>query len=605
MNIATHRNRNRLASLWLAVAAVLGLIASPQLIAGSIYEELKERDRYSTLVAAIDAAGLEDALSGDGSLTLFAPPNSAFAEIPEADLAALLEDTDTLTAILTYHVVGEELSYRDLESGPLATLQGGELDIDVRRFGWWWRVVNVDDARITRANISASNGVIHEINSVLDPNFTAQPSILDIVAAAPESFSTLGELVELAGLSGVLASDRYSWTVFAPTNAAFEAVPEATLQSLLDDRSLLRKVLLYHLVRGSVASADLEPGDVRTLARQDVRIELGEDEEGELTVMVNQANVIQADVPASNGTVHVIDSVLVPEIPKSLTTVIAERDELETLEAALGVTGQDEAFDSLRRYPSFTIFAPRNAAFDALPDGVLDTLLDDPEGLADVLGFHVVRGTVLSSQLRDGQHFRALNGGTLSVAIDDEGGVSINNATVVEADLRAQNGVVHIIDEVLTEDPFTIADLINSRSYLSTLGAALDATGLTAALDGPDQLTVFAPLNSAFDKLPEGTLEALLGDPEALSNILLFHVAAGRQTKSDLAETGGTDSLQGGRLDLEIDSVRFWWWRYDIITVNGVRVIATDLRTDNGVVHLITGVLLPPADPSGDEGEGG
>ena len=116
-------------------------------------------------------------------------------------------------------------------------------------------------------------------------------------------------------------------------------------------------------------------------------------------------------------------------------------------------------------------------------------------------------------------------------------------------------------------------------------------------------MTLFAPINRAFDKLPEGTLEALLADPDALSDILLFHVAAGRQTKSDLAETGGTDSLQGGALDLEIKSVRFWFWRFNIITVNDVRIIATDLRADNGVVHLITDVLLPPAPPAEEGGD--
>ena len=195
----------------------------------------------------------------------------------------------------------------------------------------------------------------------------------------------------------------------------------------------------------------------------------------------------------------------------------------------------------------------------------------------------------------------ALNGGSLNIRIDEDGSVVVNNATVVSADLKAVNGVVHIIDEVLSDDRFTIADLVRSRSYLSTLAAALDATNLTSALDGTDELTLFAPLDSAFEKLPEGTLEALLADPEALSNILRFHVAGGIQTKDDLAETGGTDSLQGGRLDLEIKSIRIWWWNFNVISVNGVRIISTDLKTDNGIVHLIAGVLIPP-DGADEEG---
>ena len=187
----------------------------------------------------------------------------------------------------------------------------------------------------------------------------------------------------------------------------------------------------------------------------------------------------------------------------------------------------------------------------------------------------------------------ALNGGYLNIKIDDGGGVMVNNASVVTPDLRAANGVVHIIDAVLAEDSFTVADLIKGKSYLSTLTAALEATGLDSAIDGEGEFTVFAPLDSAFAALPEGTVEALLGDLPTLSDILLFHVAPGTQTKSDLAASGGTSTLQGGQLELEIKKVRIWWWHFNIITINGVRVVSTDLKADNGVVHLIAGVLLP------------
>ena len=226
--------------------------------------------------------------------------------------------------------------------------------------------------------------------------------------------------------------------------------------------------------------------------------------------------------------------------------------------------------------------------------------MDNPDDLADVLGFHVVKGSLPAERLRNGQRFKALNGGYLNIKIDEEGGVMVNNASVVTPNLRAENGVIHIIDAVLAEDSYSVADLIKSKSYLSTLAAALGATGLDEAVDGEGEFTVFAPLNSAFDKLPEGTVEALLNDLPALSEILLFHVAAGTQTKADLAASGGTASLQGGQLDLEIKKVRIWWWHFNIITVNGVRIVSTDLQADNGVVHLIAGVLLPP--PAEEEG---
>jgi len=587
-----HRGRSWQRFL-LCLTLLLGGFATPFATAGTIYEELKERSHYSTLVTAIDIAGLEDALSGEGSLTLFAPSNAAFAQIPEEDLNALLADQSQLTAVLTYHVLGEEIGFKEFESGSETTLQGTDVEITVKKYSWWFRGVKVDNSHIVRANIHASNGVIHGIDSVLDPTFEPAPSILEIVASDQENFSTLGELVELAGLADILASERRTWTVFAPTNTAFSKIPPSTIDALLNDKNLLRKVLLYHLLNGSKTSEDLGDGSVRTLARQSVETDV---EDGVL-VRVNDSEVAVADVAASNGTIHVISSVLLPNLPQSLTSVIAAQDELSTLETALGLTGQDEVFDSTKSYPSYTIFAPRNAAF---PTGeALAALLEDPDALADVLGFHVVQGTLLAEKLRNGQRFKALNGGYLNIQIDDEGTVMVNNATVVTPNLRAANGVVHIIDAVLVEDQFTVADLIKSKSYLSTLAAALEATDLDDAVDGEVEYTVFAPLDSAFAALPDGTVEALLNDLPALSNILLFHVAPGVQTKSDLAESGGTTTLQGGELELEIQKVRFWWWYFNIITINDVRIVSTDLKADNGIVHLIAGVLLPPAPEEG------
>ena len=319
--------RHLLPRLLLCLTVLFGATSAPAAKAGTIYEELKERDRYSTLVVAIEAAGLEDALSGDGALTLFAPSNQAFSKIPGDVLADLLQKPDELAALLTYHVLGEKISYNKFKTGAETTLQGSDLEITVKRYSSWWRRVAVDEARIVRANIRASNGVIHEISDVLDPAFAPVPTILEIVASAPESFSTLGDLVELAGLSDVLADKHLEWTVFAPTNAAFAAVPQSTIDALLADKALLRKVLLYHLLRGSSSSEDLSSGTYQTLAKQAVETEV---EDGVL-VRVNESNVTTADISASNGTIHVIDAVLIPVLPQSLTSVIAGRDELRYL----------------------------------------------------------------------------------------------------------------------------------------------------------------------------------------------------------------------------------------------------------------------------------
>ena len=217
-------NRLRFRSL-LGGAFVAGLALSAS--ADNIVEKLADRPEFSILVTAVTEAGLADALASAEDITILAPTNEAFARIPEDDLAALLADTDALTDVLTYHVIPERISFRNFESGTVDTLLAGNgVDINVQSFFWgFYRTVSVDDAVITRANLRADNGVIHTINEVLDPGYQVIPTILDIAADNPE-FSILASLVEQAGIARALDSEHYDLTVFAPTNAAFEALGE-------------------------------------------------------------------------------------------------------------------------------------------------------------------------------------------------------------------------------------------------------------------------------------------------------------------------------------------------------------------------------------------
>ena len=566
--------------------------------ADNIVETLADRPEFSTLVTAVTEAGLADALADADDITVFAPSNDAFARIPEDDLAALLADKDALTALLLYHVAPGATSYRNFDSGPRDTLlEGSPVEITSRSFYWgWYRIVSVDDARITRANLRASNGIIHQINSVLDPGYEPVPSILEIAAGNPD-FSILAGLVEQAGFARALGSEHVNLTVFAPTNAAFEALGEETLEAVGSDVRLLRNILKNHIAGGALDSAALaEAGSVRTLLR--LNLPVGPSDTSATGLGVDGKPIEAADIQASNGIVHVVGEVLVPPTPQSLVDVAVAREELSTFVTAVTAAELASTFDSTKKWPAYTIFAPSNAAFAALPEGALESLLADPTGaLAEVLQLHVVRGRFPSGSLSDGQVLHTLSGERLTVSIDDDG-VRINDAIVAEADLTAENGVIHIIGSVLSAEAFTVADLVASKSYLSTLGAALDAAGLTAALDDPEaELTVFAPINYAFSRLPEGTVESLLEDPSgALTQILLYHVVGESLDAGELVEAGRATTLQGADVEVTSRSFRFWGWRtpFQIVRVNGQRVIAANVETDNGTVHLLSGVLLPP-----------
>lgn len=244
-------------------------------------------------------------------MTVFAPSNEAFDKLPDGTVENLLqpENIEQLKEILLYHVVPANAASSGLSSGDVETLNGKSVSIDVSDG------VNVNDAKVTQADIIAKNGIIHVIDSVLLPPMDMAMSsesneecdlgtIVD-VAVDNESFETLVTAVTAAELVGTLSGDG-PFTVFAPTDDAFAALPEGTVEGLLEDIPALTSILTYHVVAGKVESGDLTNGPVATVNGADVEINIDDG------VKVNDSNVIIADVQACNGVIHVIDSVLLP-----------------------------------------------------------------------------------------------------------------------------------------------------------------------------------------------------------------------------------------------------------------------------------------------------
>jgi transforming growth factor-beta-induced protein len=260
---------------------------------------------FGTLVELVDAAGLTATLQtdngGDG-WTVFAPTDDAFADLPTTPEGDLLSD------ILTYHVVSGTVMSTDLSDGQEVTTVNEDLltvNIDEET-----DQVTLTDATgstfvVGPVDVEASNGVIHVVDGVLTPG-------LDLVQTATlAGFSTLVGLVEDAGLTATLQSDNggEGWTVFAPTNAAFEAL------SSVPEGAALEAVLLYHVVSGTVLSGDLSDGDIVTTENGDTFTVAINEVTGAVTISDasgGTVNVSPVDVPATNGVIHVIDGVLLP-----------------------------------------------------------------------------------------------------------------------------------------------------------------------------------------------------------------------------------------------------------------------------------------------------
>lgn len=292
------------------ISKILALIlfASTNVFAAghqTIIDIAVESEDFTILVAALQEAEIVETLKGTGPFTVFAPTDAAFAALL-ADLgvsAEYLLGHPQLAEILTYHVVAGKVMSTDLVDGMTpATVNGETITIDLDGG------VMINNANVTAADLEAGNGVVHVIDKVLIPSdFVLYPTIVDIAVNNP-NFSILVAALQKADLVDALLSDG-PFTVFAPTNAAFEDLLEALgiTAEELSAQPDLAKVLLFHVVSGKVMSTDLTDGLMApTLNGESVTFDL------DGGVMVNGATVTAADLEAGNGVIHVIDKVLVP-----------------------------------------------------------------------------------------------------------------------------------------------------------------------------------------------------------------------------------------------------------------------------------------------------
>lgn len=291
-------------SVAMTAVMTVALATSPLSAADKdIVDTAVEAGSFNTLAAALGAADLVSALKQPGPFTVFAPTDAAFAKLPPGIVEDLLkpENKQKLISVLTYHVAaGKFTAAQAVGAGSAKSLNGQQIDIKVKDGR-----VNIDDAAVTANDIVCSNGVIHVIDSVILPAGDNIPT----TASNAGIFGTLLAAAQAADLVGALSGDG-PLTVFAPTDAAFASLPAGTVESLLEpgNKAKLASILKYHVVAGRVYAKDaLAAGSAATLQGTSVSIVTTAN-----GATVNGANLVQTDVDASNGVIHIIDKVLIP-----------------------------------------------------------------------------------------------------------------------------------------------------------------------------------------------------------------------------------------------------------------------------------------------------
>jgi uncharacterized surface protein with fasciclin (FAS1) repeats len=270
----------------------------------------------------------------------------------------------------------------------------------------------------------------------------------------------------------------------------------------------------------------------------------------------------------------------------NLIEVATEAGNFTTLLAAVEAAGLT---DTLSNSGPYTVCAPTDAAFADLPAGTVEALLNDIPTLTDILLYHVVDGTVLEADVVNLTQATTLNGDTVS--IDTSSGVKINESNVIATDILAENGVIHVIDAVLLppDDPAeptgNIIETAEAAGNFTIMLQVLEAAGLTNTIANGGPFTVFAPSDDAFADLAPGTLDLLLANAPLLTDILLYHVASGEFTASELSGFSGIAVLNGRALSLDFSG--------PTPMVEDAEIVDTDIFATNGVIHVIDSVLIP------------
>ena len=576
----------------------------------------------TTLLSAVEAAGLTSTLESASSITVFAPTNDAFATLLSAlnvaDLDALIAalGASRVSDILQYHVVATTAFSTDLTDGQvLTTLAGQELTVNINGDAVTISDVSGNTYNVGTADVEISNGVVHVIDGVL----LSTPTVADV--AFQNGLTVLLEALELTGLTQTLL-DQSSMTVFAPTNEAFIALLGVVGQENLSDipTDVIARLLQYHVISGStLASTDLSDGaTATTLLQEDVTVSI----DGS-AVSINTSNVTTADVTILNGVVHVIDAVLVPELEGSIVNTVVEPAYFSTsFEVLTSAVVKAELLTTLiNKEANFTVFAPTDDAFEAIGITSVDGL--SKEDLTPILLYHVLDSEVKAADLPATGSAVTTLGGDFYLSINTDG-VFINGLTeVTDTDIDQDNGVVHVLDRTLQPASSDIVDIAVAASQasegaeLTQLVAALTAvsentqTDLITALKGDGPFTVFAPTDAAFQTLYDAVGDqdededsdiddlVIAAGLETIATVLQYHVYSGRVFSQDIPNVlDGSASvmltpLAGGSWTLNSDLTITATDGALMIGLDDAGIVGTDILGTNGVIHTINQVILP------------
>jgi transforming growth factor-beta-induced protein len=581
----------------------------------------------------------------DANTTVFVPSDAAFGAIATpSQLGYLLTELPLVLAkLLSEHIVPTPIFIGELgKKGPIKNLNGDELTVSSTANGTQISAGETKDSRVGNSE-NGTNGVVFPIDKVLIPNkLPSLPPMNETIwqtLNAQANFSDLISLLMLSKYDSLLDNATQSLTLLAPTNAAFaplkankplwkylsDPANAATLGAILTNHVILSRQYYNALCASSPSTLQSAHGDTLNVTCAN----------GILSID-GKALSFNKQLPCSNGAIQALETA--PLVPanvqlKNLVDISANQTDLTTLVRLVIAANLSEALGT----DSFTIIAPNNVAFGRILTGILGYLEHkNPTLLGSLLQRHVIPGAVYAADLTNGAKVSTLSGESLTVSITsaaersgrasnangsvsfsfvNEGNITVSGQ-VLQADVTAANGVIHIIDHVLLDpasdshfNPFLPNTPLGPELLDPKLGLNLTEFSKYVNQAIPDELTsagpitVFAPSNQAFEADPA---VADLG-PDSLNSTIKLHFVNGIYYAADLARIANTSTqlttISGQLLTVTTDAAR------QALFIQGSQVTATnDVAATNGVLHVIDRLIEPTApapSPSDDSGLSG
>ncbi|XP_076606879.1 periostin-like isoform X1 [Chaetodon auriga] len=519
-----------------------------------------------------DMSKLREEIEGKGSFTMFAPSNEAWDLLDPSVRSALVSNVNIeLYNALHFHMVNHRLLTKDMKNDMTVTSMYNDLGLYINHYSNG--IVTVNCARIIHGNQVATNGVVHVIDRVISAVGSTIKEVLDV----KDELSSFSAAVLAAGMMDKLDQPGH-YTLFAPTDEAFDKLSPGYLERIMEDKAVVAALVKYHLLNSVQCSEAIMAGSVYETAEGST-IEIGCD--GDSLTVNGIKMVLKKDIVTTNGVIHLIDQVLIPDSAKEgMELMGSSQSTFSDMVSELGLAA------AMGPKTEYTLLAPVNTAFTK------EVMTTDQSRLRTILENHILKLKITLSELYNGQLLETLAGQLLRVFIYRTA-VCIENSCMVRGSKEGSNGALHVMRSIIKPAEKTMYEYLIADGRFKIFLSLMETAGLTDLLKQEGSYTIFAPTDEAFDGLSREDFALLKSDLNALRIILLYHFSNGIFINGGL-EGGVTNllkTLQGN--NLQVMSVN------NSIHVNSVDVPDSDLMATNGVIHVVKNVLYPADLPVG------